>query len=83
MERLEELEALLEFLGPAIKALDEVTAKAAEPAERLRKLLQSQDKRETLLEMAGGARDFLSEWRQLCSEQALPCCSIPACLPAC
>lgn len=52
-ERLAELESLLEFLGPAIKALDEVTAKAAEPAERLRKLLQAPDKRETLLEMAG------------------------------
>lgn len=54
-ERVAELESLLEFLGPAITALDEVTAKAAEPAERLRKLLQAQDKRETLLEMAGGA----------------------------
>lgn len=53
-DRLAELESLQEFLGPALAALDEVTAKAAAPAERVRRLLQAPDKRATLLEMAGG-----------------------------
>lgn len=52
-DRLAELESLQEFLGPAIAALDEVTTKAAAPAERMRRLLQAPDKREMLLEMAG------------------------------
>lgn len=53
-ERLAELESLQEFLGPALAALDDVTAKAAAPAERARKLLQAPDKRAMLLDMAGG-----------------------------
>ena len=52
-ERLEELQALEEFLKAAVPALDEVTAKAAAPAERLRRLLTAPDKRAELLEMAG------------------------------
>ncbi len=53
MDRLAELESLQEFLVAAVAALDETTAKAAAPAERVRKLLQAQDKKATLLEMAG------------------------------
>lgn len=51
-QRLQELEALESFLMDAVKALDEVTSKAAAPAERLRKLLQAPDKRQALLDMA-------------------------------
>lgn len=51
-QRLQELEALESFLTDAVKALDDVTAKAAAPADRLRKLLQSPDKRRALLDMA-------------------------------
>lgn len=51
-QRLQEFEALESFLGDAVKALDDVTSKAAAPAERLRKLLQAPDKRKALLDMA-------------------------------
>jgi hypothetical protein len=52
-DRVAELELLREFLTDAVAAFDAKAAALAAPAERMRKLLTSKDKRATLLEMAG------------------------------
>lgn len=52
-ERLAELDGLREFLEAAVKAVDTATAAVAAAPARLKKLLESKDKKATLLEMAG------------------------------
>jgi hypothetical protein len=42
-----------EYLKGAVEAVDAKKEKMLEPVDRLRKLLSSKDKKETLLEMAG------------------------------
>lgn len=52
-ERLAELEALREYLKAAVEAVDKAASSVAAAPERLKKLLESKDKKATLLEMAG------------------------------
>ena len=51
--RLAELESLREFLKETVALLDARTQQMAAPAERLKALLMSKDKKATILEMAG------------------------------
>lgn len=51
--RLEEIESLREFLIANVKVIDERTAQIAAPAQRLKTLLMSKDKKATILDMAG------------------------------
>ena len=51
--RLAELESLREFLKETVALLDSRTKQIAAPAERLKALLMSKDKKATILEMAG------------------------------
>lgn len=66
-DRLGELEALRDYLNEALEAVDKATAMTAAPAERLKRLLASKDKKATLLEMAGaneidqGLMDLLTQ----------------------
>jgi hypothetical protein len=52
-DRLAELDGLREFLEAAVKAVDNATTALAAAPARLKKLLESKDKKATLLEMAG------------------------------
>jgi len=52
-DRLAELETLREYLTTVAEAVDKATEAVAAAPERLKKLLLSKDKKETLLEMAG------------------------------
>ncbi|GLC35461.1 hypothetical protein PLESTB_000204700 [Pleodorina starrii] len=51
-ERLAELDTLRQYLEEAVEALDKAVVKTASAADRLKKLLTSRDKKETILEMA-------------------------------
>ena len=51
--RLAELESLREFLKETVALLDSRTKQIAAPAERLKALLMSKDKKAMILEMAG------------------------------
>ena len=51
-ERLAELEILRDYLTEAVEAVDKATKQVSEAPVRLKKLLESQDKKETLREMA-------------------------------
>ena len=51
--RLAELESLRDFLKETLTLLDKRTQEMAAPAERLKALLLSKDKKATILEMAG------------------------------
>lgn len=51
--RLAELESLREFLKETLTLLDKRTQEMAAPAERLKALLMSKDKKAAILEMAG------------------------------
>ncbi|GFR47419.1 hypothetical protein Agub_g9136, partial [Astrephomene gubernaculifera] len=51
-ERLVELETLRQYLEEAVEAVDKAVVKTANATERLKKLLTSRDKKETILEMA-------------------------------
>ena len=51
--RLAELESLRDFLKETLSLLDKRTQEMAAPAERLKALLMSKDKKATILEMAG------------------------------
>lgn len=51
--RLAELESLRDFLKETVVLIDSKTKEIAAPAERLRTLLMSKDKKATILEMAG------------------------------
>lgn len=51
--RVAELEALQEFLKDAVAVFDAQQATIVAPLDRMKRLLQSKDKRATLLEMAG------------------------------
>ena len=53
--RLAELESLRDFLKETVALLDARTQQIAAPAERLKALLMSKDKKATILEMAGEA----------------------------
>ena len=52
-ERLAELDTLREYLSKAVEAVDNATQAVAAAPIRLKKLLESKDKKATLLEMAG------------------------------
>lgn len=51
--RLAELESLRDFLKETLTLLDKRTQEMAAPAERLKALLMSKDKKAAILEMAG------------------------------
>lgn len=51
--RLAELESLRDFLKETLSLLDRRTQEIAAPAERLKALLMSKDKKAAILEMAG------------------------------
>lgn len=73
--RLAELESLREFLKETISLLDSRTQQIAAPAERLRSLLMSKDKKATILEMAGALlRASLAPKHLQLQHSALPCC---------
>jgi len=52
-ERLAELEILRDYLKEAIEAVDNATKEITAAPIRLKKLMESTDKKETLLQMAG------------------------------
>ncbi|GLI61874.1 hypothetical protein VaNZ11_004384 [Volvox africanus] len=51
-ERLAELDTLRQYLEEAVEAVDKAVVKTASATDRLKKLLTSKDKKETILEMA-------------------------------
>lgn len=52
-DKLAELEALRDFLKSGVKALDDRTQQVTAPAERLKTLLMSKDKKACIHELAG------------------------------
>lgn len=52
-DRLAELETLRDYLKEAVEAVDKAAQSVSAPADRLKKLLESKDKKAMLLEMAG------------------------------
>lgn len=56
--RLQEIEALREFLIATVKLLDDRTAQITAPKERLMTLLTSKDKKAAIMEMAGMMCNF-------------------------
>lgn len=52
-ERLAELEMLRDYLKEAVEAVDNATKQVTAAPERLKKLIESKNKKETLLQMAG------------------------------
>lgn len=52
-DRLAELETLRDYIKEAVEAIDKAAASVSAPADRLKKLLVSKDKKQTILDMAG------------------------------
>lgn len=51
-DRIAELETLRQYLEEAVEAVDKAVTKTASAADRLKKLLTSRDKKQTILDMA-------------------------------